>query len=472
MRVTTGGDSTEGAARLARTAFVAVATVFALIGVATAVWLSRANVADEFIFGPFPLWSAMDPAGFYLPDVILLFEPGPIAHDHHPGLTMTVMSALLAKVVHAVCASLGGQEPYVEFWVRHRIALNGMLAASANAMLLACCHPMFKVLRQFMSRANAYVGCALFLTSVPVLLYVSRFSPEAWMLYFLLWSIHLSLRSLDGDGSLRSSAAMGVCTTLAVLSKWLAFPIIAFNVYAIFTAPTRWRSRWSWLAVYALCAAAVAVPLLNHLDLDRIVPGLSRQMRGAHGFVATFFLPTQKGFLLHHVLVFGLGTCGLVVMLASAPRTRFRFAALLGALLLLMLEIIQRPQWHYFFGFYWLFPAATAYAVALCLTRWTSWRHDTAAVVAGVAVMIVCNAWAYPRLLATYEHYYSFFARRAELARTHPAWMPAPWEFAYPGFEGNREPTHVFPVYGKRLGPTLDLQRAQEDGSDQQLLTW
>ena len=117
-------DADASSGNLARFVFFSTATVFAVLGAATALWISRANVGDVFYFGSTSLWSAMDPAGFYLPDVILFFEPGPLAHDYHPGVTMTFMAAVLARVIYAVSTLFADQEPYVEFWVRHRILLS------------------------------------------------------------------------------------------------------------------------------------------------------------------------------------------------------------------------------------------------------------------------------------------------------------------------------------------------------------
>ena|SRR5437899_8659636 len=137
-------------------------------------------MGDIFYFGSTPLWSAMDPAGFYLVDVIAFFRPETVDIDFHPGLTMTFSGALVACVAYAIPRLSGTGDGYVEYWVRHRILLSGLLAGLTDTLLLACCHPLFLVLRHFMDRSAAYVGCALFLCSVPVLLYVSRFSAGAW----------------------------------------------------------------------------------------------------------------------------------------------------------------------------------------------------------------------------------------------------------------------------------------------------
>jgi hypothetical protein len=448
---------------LARWVFVATAIAFAIIGAATAVWISRANVADIFYFGSTGLWSAMDPAGFYLPDVILFFEPGALAHDHHPGLTMTGMAAVLARAVYAGTALFADQEPSVEFWVRHRILLNAMLAGLADAMWLACCHPLFKVLRHFMHRSAAYVGCTLFLTSVPVLVYLSRFSPEAWMLYFSLWSIHLSLRGLDGHGETRLAAAMGVCTALAVLSKWLALPIVALNLFSLLRAPDRHAPTVRNLFAYALAAAVPAALLLSKLSFPHLAEGLALQMRASPGIARTFALPHQHPFLIHNALVFGAGALGLTVIFFLQAPVRTKLAALLATLVLMAVLIVRRPLWHYFFGFYWLFPAAAAYGLTLLLTRRAPRRRDGAAVAAGFVIIAACNAWAYPDIIGTYARYRDSFGQRAALVKLHPAWVAAPWEYALNGFEATRDPARVFPFYGHRLETLLQSQRRHED---------
>lgn len=453
---------------IARSVFLATAIGFAMVGATTAVWISRANVADLFYFGSTGLWSAMDPAGFYLPDVILFFEPGPLAHDYHPGVTMTFMAALLARVAYAASTLFVDQEPYVEFWVRHRILLTALLAGLADAMWLACCHPLFKVLRHLMDRSAAYVGCTLFLTSVPVLLYLSRFAPEAWMLYFSLWSIHLSLCVLDGQGETRTAAAMGVCTALAVLSKWLALPVVALNLFSLLRPPQRHAPTFRRsLVAYGLAAAIPATLLLSRLSFSHLAEGLALQMRDAPGIARTFALPHQHPFLVHNALVFALGMLGLAVIFALRAQVRSTLAALLATLALMALLIVRRPMWHYFFGFYWLFPAAAAYGLTLLLTRRSPWRRDRAAVAAGFVIIAACNAWAYPDIIGTYAGYRDAFRQRAALAKLHPAWVAAPWEYALSGFDATRDPARVFPFYGHRLDAPLQSQRRHEDRAHQ-----
>lgn len=456
----------EGEAGLARLVFLAAAAAFAALGAVTAVWISRANVGDIFYFGSTSLWSAMDPAGFYIPDVILFFSPGPIEHDHHPGLTMTCAAALLARAIYAVVALVGEPDGYLEFWVRHRVLLNGLLAGLASLMLLACCQPLYRVLRHFMDRAAAYIGCTLFLASVPTLLYVSRFSPEPWMLYFALWSVHLSLRALDGNPAARGAALIGICTALAVLSKWLAAPLVALNCYALVRAlPRDRRSLRNRLAAYGLSGALCAALLLSKVSLPHVIDGMRLQARGAPGIAATWALPHEQPFLLLNAIVFALGGLGLVLIDRGREDARTKLRALLATVLLMALLIVRRPSWHYLFTFYWLFPAAAAGGLSLLLVRRLRWRADLAAVAAGLLVLAACNLWAYPGMVATYARYRGYFGQRAALARHHPAWMPAPWEFALSGYEASRDPARVFPFYGHRLDATLQQQRRDEDAT-------
>lgn len=453
---------------LARSVFYATAAAFAIAGAVTALWISRANIADGFFFGSTGLWSAMDPAGFYIPEVILFFETDVLSVDFHPGLTMLVMAVGLARAVYALSALFAGEETtYIEFWVRHRILLSAMLAALADAMWLACCHPLFKVLRHFMDRSTAYVGCTLFLTSVPVLLYLSRFAAEPWMLYFLLWSIHLSLRALDGEADIGTAVAMGVCTALAVLSKWLAAPIVALNLFSLLRRPNRVaRIVLRDLAAYAVAGLLPAMLLMSKLSFSHVAWGMWWQMRDDPGITRTLALPHQRPFVVHNATVLFLGALGLAVIARLRASARRPLAALLATLALMALLLARRPQWHYFFGFFWLFPAAAACGLTLLLNGRVPWRRDVVAVASGIVIFTVCNVWMYPGLIATYGGYRAAYARRAALAKLHPAWVPAPWEVALDGFEATRDPTRVFGYRAQSralLDPILQRQRQQED---------
>lgn len=460
-------DAAAAPAPAARALFAVIAAGFALLGVTTARWISRANVGDLFYFGAHPMWSAMDPAGFYLPDVILFFAPGPVAHDYHPGLTMTAMAAVLAHLVYAGAALAGDPEPYVEFWVRHRMLLSGLLAGFADAMWLACCLPLFRVLRHVMDRSAAIVGCALFLAAVPVLLYLSRFSPEPWMLFFSLWSIHLSLRALDGDGGWRAAAAMGACTALAMLSRWLAAPLVALNLFSLLAAPRGIGApRRAAFALYVLAGLVPAALLIGKLSLPHVVEGWALQAAAAPGIARSFALPHQRPLALHLALVFALGALGLTIMYARCPRSCRHLTVLLVTLACMALLVIRRPQWHYLFGVYWLFPAAAAFGLALLLRRLVPGRDDALAVVAGLIVLAVCNAWAYPAIVGTYARYADIFAQRAPLAARHPAWVAAPWELALSGYAETRDPARLVPVYGQRLSAILQQQRRHDDDAN------
>src|SRR5262249_51321256 len=332
-----------------------------------------------FVLGGATLGSAMDPAGFYFADVILFFEPSPQQIVNHPGLTVTATGALAAKLA---CLLVGDGDSFVDFWGRHRILLNRILAALANAMLLLSCHPLFRVLRHLMDAASAYVGCAVFLSSVPVLLMVSHFADEAWMLYFTLWSIHFSFVLLDGKASASIGAAMGVCTSLAVLSKWLAAPIVALNVYSLL-ASRRHNAAAFWKAAGAHPDGGGALPgavlLFRRVGLPALISGLQANWddgRGALSFAQIFSLPYQRPLVLHHALVFGMGVLGVLAMLQAQARTRAKLVPLLATVSVIGLLTVRRPLWHYFFVLHWLFSAAAVCGLTLALRRWVGWRRD------------------------------------------------------------------------------------------------
>ena len=150
----------------------------------------------------------------------------------------------------------------------------------------------------------------------------------------------LEWRPGTGDGGTGMAAAMGLCTALAVLSKWLALPIVALNLFSLLRASHRRTPTFRWsLVAYALAAAIPATLLLSRLSLPHVAEGLALQRRDAPGLARTVALPHQRPFLLHHALVFGLGTLGLAVMFSLQPQVRAKLAAVLATLALMALLI-------------------------------------------------------------------------------------------------------------------------------------
>jgi hypothetical protein len=314
-----------------------------------------------------------------------------------------------------------------------------------------------------MDRDAALVSCTVFLLSVPVLLWMSRFSPEAWMLYFTLWSIHLSLRELAGRGGWRTSALMGACTALAILSKLLVLPLIALNLFCLMAGPRRAPGQPARLGAYALGVVLVSALLLTKIDMSHLAGQLFRDTRANRSLQsasAVFQLPHQRPLLVHHGLVFILGAAGVGVLFAARPTRRTALAALTGTILLLMLITSRRPYWHYFYGFYWFFPVMAAAGLAqLIASRQPRLRRDTAAIAAGVVVLVTCNAWAYPSIVSTYREYLNTFRRRAALLRADPVWAPAPWELPFDDYEQTRDPDSLVSAFGGRLTAVLQRER-------------
>src|SRR4029453_12754372 len=143
----------------------------------------------------------------------------------------------------------------------------------------------------------------------------------------------------------------------------------------------------------------------------------------------------------HNATVLFLGALGLAVIVRLRASARRPLAALLATLALMALLVARRPQWHYFFGFFWLFPAAAACGLTLLLDGRGRWRRDVVAVASGIVIMTVCNVWMYPGLIATYGGYRAAYERRAALAKLHPAWVAAPWEVTPEGYKATRDPT-------------------------------
>lgn len=447
----------------ARFAFVATASFVAALGVAASVWLSRATARDWFVFGDIQLWSAMDPAGLYLPDVILFFRSEPIQVYFHPGLPMTLLGASIAGSWYLVHSALEETEPYVDYWVRRRILLNGMLAFTAVLTLLAGCHPLLLVLRRFMDRRTAYVGCAVYLASVPTLLWVGRFSPEVWMLYFLFWSIHLSLKVLEGDGRISTRLALGAATAWAVLSKVLALPVLVLNLYSLAFAPrAATGSRASGIGWFALGTVAAGAPLLLKLPVLTLIDRLGVQLYYSESLMALFGYHHQRPFLAHFALVFVLGAVGLAVTYVAMRSSRKKLGPLLAATGIMMLVVSRRPYWHYFFVFYWLLPVAATSGLAIALRRSALVPRRHAGVLAGLLIILACNAWWYPGIVGTYRRYRDVFHERAALVRERPAWVPAPWEWSWGDFEQTQNPSMVAPFYGARLEAVLRRQREAE----------
>ena len=329
------------------------------------------------------------------------------------------------------------------FIVEHRFFFFGLCSFLSTLCFLACCQPLALLVRRFEIASLGPVVCALFLCSVPVLLFVNRFSPEPYYLLFGLWSLELGLRALEGTRPRLLWFGAGAAMALSILAKPLMLP--AFALLAMLS-----MRRITWFLSAAAGAVAVGAPLLLKLPVRQwldilIMEAHNRdQVTGPLQFLAR---RDQAPLVPHHIALVCAGALGAIVLLTRGGKRQRQAAMVCGGLAIAMFALIaHRPDWHYDFGWYWC-ALTLAAGGAMLLTR-TPLRTF-------IVLVLLLDVWGYWGLLSTYKQYHDRWADRLPIARRDPESLPAVWEKRV----GDTDVGEIFPVKSERLQQALTSLR-------------
>ena len=438
-----------------RVIFLLVAAVFVATGLATSIWISLGQFDDPFCYGTVQLWNALDPGALYFSDAVEFFSLSKVECFHHPGLTMDLIAGAFIRTAWLLSAPL---HDYHLFVARHRFFFFGLASFLSTICFLACCQPLARLVRRFGIPGLGEVVGALFLCSVPVLLFINRFSDEPYYLLFGLWALELSLRAMESANPRRLWFLSGLAMALSLLAKPLMLP--AFVLTGAWTL-VKSNQRLSWLLSTAAGALIAAVPLLLKLPVRQWIDLMIMEAHNRERTVAPlqFLARTDQAPLVpHHIVLIVAGAAGLIVLLAMGEKRQRQLAGGLAVLAVALFALTaRRPDWHYFFSWYWC-ALTLAAAGAMLLARRT--RRAPAATF--VVLVVLLDVWGYRGLLSTYKQYHDRWAKRWPIAQRDPNSLPAVWERRV----GDTNLTEIFPVRSERLQRALNSLREADRRAD------
>jgi hypothetical protein len=369
----------------------------------------------------------------YFSDTVYFFEPGEVETYAHPGITLDLFAGAAVRACYTGARLFGASSDYDVHIVENRFFYFGLCSFLTSVMFVACCWPLFLVCKNFVSTDFSYALCTLFLISLPNLLYINRFSPEPYMLFFGLASINLSLKALDGGMDGKLWLLMGCSMALSLFAKPLMLPVLLLNAYALLVAPVgnavsgtasvpgAKKALLRRTVLYFGGLLFVATLLIWKLPVAETLANMKSQVavdRFARSPAAFFWLPDQAPFALQNT---------------------------------------RRPDWHYYFGFYWALLFFAGYGLHYLFRSRLHWPEARAVLIAPVALILVINIWRYPGVLNTFKHYRDRYIERRGIAKTAPCSLPAVWEKSI----GNSDLSDIWPVHSRRLQATLERLRSQ-----------
>jgi len=414
--------------RLPRLILLLVAAVFVLTGLITSTWIALAQFDDPFCYGPVQLWNAVDPGALYFSDAVDFFSASKIECFHHPGLTLDLIAGAVIRGVYLLSEPFLGFEDYHLYVATHRFFSFGLCSFLSTLFFLLCCQPLSLLVRRLEIAGLAPIVCALFLCSVPVLLFVNRFSDEPYYLLFGLWALELGLRATEAQKPYRLLFLSGSSMALSILAKPMM--LTAFLLLGVYIVASS-RHRMAALLLMVAGAGATGAPLLLKLPIRPWLSllALEAQNRNFSSTPLTFLTrPDQMPLVPHHVVLLCAATIGTIILVTmGSKRQRDGAIALLSLTLVMIALVARRPDWHYYFGWYWC-ALTLAAAGTVLLMRKLIGRPSLAAPSAFLVLLLVLDAWGYRALLSTYNQYYDRWERRWPIAQSDPAALPAVWE--------------------------------------------
>ena len=174
-----------------------VGSVYLLLPLVLTV-LAPNGLWENHVFG-ITMWWENDPGGSYLLGAHeLLSQRGSMRFAGHPGLPMQLLLSLLQYLVYLLAgAGLTGLS-FTEFIARHMVLVWCLSKLLCTVVHIGAIYCVFLFARAILASERAATLSALaYATSWPVLYYLSRISPEPWMVAFFCLSF-LALWRYEG----------------------------------------------------------------------------------------------------------------------------------------------------------------------------------------------------------------------------------------------------------------------------------
>ncbi len=222
-----------GAPRARPGAIVLVAlTAYVAVG-AYWVWRAPTGAWQNRMFD-FEMWAENDPGGWYIPAAHdLLLHPGRLCYAGHPGLPLLIVLAGEQRALFELGRLAGTTLDLTSFIARNTL----VVSATAKAGMVILHIVSFLALYHYAKiecrrRDLALLATAIYATSFPVLYYLTRVSPEPFIVAFFLWTAVCLVKAEDASEgrALLWAALAGCCATSAFFTKMplmAAWPLFA-----------------------------------------------------------------------------------------------------------------------------------------------------------------------------------------------------------------------------------------------------
>ncbi|MGH0031225.1 MAG: hypothetical protein ACQGVC_15625 [Myxococcota bacterium] len=293
------------------------------------------------VFGT-PAWGEADPGTWYVFVAHDLGSDEPPRYHGHPGTPLLLLLNAVQRAHHAVAAPAG--EAFDRFTARHLDRVLWLSKALVSAAHLLSFWALFALSRRVLGDARGACLATLgYATSLPVLYYLSRVSPEPLMVAF--WAASLlalfACRSRVDAGALAPAAGFaalaGLASVSAALAKLqLAGPLPAWiALFLLLHGPP--RARVATLGAFGAAALGVFVLYSQWIDWPLFLDYWRRLARPLDANLAALApggllpgLSTTGLFPLAEGLFLGLAAVGAVRARAFVGEQRVRALAVGG----------------------------------------------------------------------------------------------------------------------------------------------
>jgi hypothetical protein len=262
-----------------RSTLVAVAAVYLATAGAFS-YLSPCGTWNNRVFD-IPMWPESDPGGYYVASAHELYSSkGQLLYPGHPGLTLQIMLHAIQRALFGMNRAGGSQAAFTDY----AAANLGLVFVSSKVLMTALHALSFWLLFYFAvalvrSERAALLAVLGYATSLPVLYYISRISPEPLVTTFFLgtclsiWRCHGHREPGQSGKPVLWACLAAICAVSGLVTKMhILGPLPLFGFAYVVAgglgsgvdAKTRWKSR-AMVGIAYGAAAAVAFGLYSLL---------------------------------------------------------------------------------------------------------------------------------------------------------------------------------------------------------------
>ena len=149
-----------------------------------------------------PLWWNGDPGAGYVVGSLYAFTPSRHEFVGHPGLPIQLAVGAFAHLIYFISRISGGGESFFDFWARNFRGLFILGSCIIALFHVASFHVLFAFAKRIAGDAKiAFIAVLAYATSLPVLFYASRVSPEPLLVIAFLLTVLSLWNAIEFSGT-------------------------------------------------------------------------------------------------------------------------------------------------------------------------------------------------------------------------------------------------------------------------------